>query len=279
MSTSLPNLRIPTLALCLLALACDSGSKGKEDATKDAAKTEAKDDAKAKAKAEPAPPPKPKPPKLGKRPPDSMSPEEIKQFAVDAGDPTGGEFGLEQAFEGAPELADASKGKLTATITTSMGAFDCELLEKEAPITVANFVGLARGVRPFYDHKKGEWVKEKFYDGVIWHRVMEDFMVQTGDRSTAGGTNNAGFVIVDELEGKHSKAGTLSMANQQKPNTGSTQFFVTVKPTSPLDGKHAVFGYCDPKVAIEISKVKVNKDRNHRPYERVLLESITISRK
>ena len=144
---------------------------------------------------------------------------------------------------------------------------------------MANFVGLARGVRPFFDHKKGEWVSEKFYDGVIFHRVMAGFMVQTGDRSTAGGTNNPGFVVVDELEGKHTKAGTLSMANQEKKNTGSTQFFVTVKPTPHLDGKHAVFGQCDAKVPIEISKVKVNEDRNNRPYERVVLESVTISRK
>ena len=270
-----PFLRAPALTLCLLALACDSGSKG-EDTKAKADESAPKTDAKP-ADAKPAEPPKPRPKKLGARPPAEMSPEEIKAFAVEAGDPTGGEFTLEQAFEGAPELADTSKGKLTATLATSIGTFDCTLLEEEAPITVANFVGLARGVRPFYDHKEREWVKEKLFDGVIFHRVIEGFMVQTGDRMTAGGTNNPGFVIVDELGAKHSKAGTLSMANQEKANTGSTQFFVTVKPTPHLDGKHAVFGYCDPKVAIEISKVKVNdKDR---PYERVLLESVTISRK
>lgn len=269
-------LRAPVLATCLLALACDSGPKSTEtEPAKDAPKAESK----APEKAEPKEPPKPRPKKLGARAPAGMSPEEIKAFAVDAGDPTKGEFDLAQAFEGDPDLADPSKGTLTATLTTSMGSFDCTLLEEDAPLTVANFVGLARGVRPHYDHTKGEWVTEKLYDGVIFHRVIEGFMIQTGDRSTAGGTNNPGFVIPDELTAKHGKAGALSMANQEKPNTGNTQFFVTVKPTPHLDGKHAVFGRCETKVPVAISKVKVNKDRGDRPYEQVKLESVTIARK
>lgn len=274
MNASNPFLRAPTLALCLVALACDSGAKKDEPAKEAKADDAKKDDAEPKAAAKKA---EPRPPKLGQRPPAEMSPEEIKQFATDAGDPTKGEFTLEQAFEGAPDLADTSKGTLTATLKTSMGSFECTLDEEVAPLTVANFVGLARGVRPSYSSKQGKWVTEKFYDGVIFHRVLEGFMIQTGDRSTAGGTNNPGFVIPDELEGKHAKAGTLSMANQEKKNTGNSQFFVTVKPTPHLDGKHAVFGQCSTEVPIEISKVKVNA--SGRPYERVVLESVTIERK
>lgn len=284
MKTMYRFLRVPTLTLCLLAIACDSGetTKGKADDKKADAKKAGDDKAGGKAadaKKTDAPPAAPKKYKPGQKPPANMDAAELKVFAADVGDPTGGEFDLAKAFAGDAALADKANGTLTATLTTSMGTFDCALLEDEAPISVANFVGLARGVRPTWDHHERKWVEKKIYDGVIFHRVMENFMVQTGDASTAGGTNNPGYVIQDELDGKHGKAGALSMANQEKPNTGSTQFFVTVRPTPHLDGKHSVFGRCDPKVATEISKVKVNKARNSRPYEQVKLESVTISRK
>lgn len=268
----------PLLACCLLLPSCDS--KDKEDKANDK-KADAKqaDDKKADTKEEKTEPLPPRPPKLGKRPPAEMDAEAIKQFAIDSGDPTKGEFGLAQAFEGDADLADKSKGALTATLVTSMGSFECTLFEDDVPNTVANFVGLARGTRPTYNHREGKWETKKFYDGVLFHRVMENFMVQTGDGTTAGGTNNPGYVIEDEFGLKHKKAGTLSMANQEKKNTGNTQFFVTVKATPHLDGKHAVFGQCDPKVAQEMSTVKVNKDRNYRPYEPIKLESVLISRK
>lgn len=277
--------RTPLLAACLLAFACDSGAKKEDAAKKDEKKTEAKEEKAKDEKPKKAKPSNvradgtPKKYRRGQRAPEGMDAQEMKNFAEDVGDPTLGNFTLENAFEGDPNLADKSKGKLTATLDTDKGSFECTLLEDEAPITVANFVGLARGTRPTWSKDKNEWVKVKLYDGVIFHRVMAGFMVQTGDGSTAGHGNNPGYVIPDEFGEKHGKAGALSMANREKPGTGATQFFVTVKPTPHLDGKHSVFGRCDPKVAIEISKVKVNKSRNNRPYEQVKLNSVTISRK
>ena len=117
--------------------------------------------------------------------------------------------------------------KYTATFQTSRGEIVCELFAKDAPKTVNNFVFLA---------------KEKFYDGTIFHRVINDFMVQGGD-PTGTGRGGPGYKFEDETKGnpnKHS-AGTLSMANAG-PNTNGSQFFITHVPTSWLDGKHTVFG-------------------------------------
>ncbi|MCH9685498.1 MAG: peptidylprolyl isomerase [Deltaproteobacteria bacterium] len=161
-----------------------------------------------------------------------------------------------------------------------MGAFDCELYEDKVPLTVANFVGLARGTRPTYDKKTDDWVGKKYYDGVIFHRVIKNFMIQTGDASGTG-RGNPGYVLQDEFDSslKHTGPGIMSMANRSKPNTGSTQFFITANATKHLDGKHAVFGKCEDKVPVEISKVKVDRRAGDRPYEQVKVNSVTISRK
>ena len=91
-------------------------------------------------------------------------------------DPAKGNFTLEEATKGLP-----GSGPLTAKIETTLGTFTCELYDKQAPITVANFVGLARGLRPWKDPKTGKWVKKPFYDGLIFHRVIPGFMIQGGD--------------------------------------------------------------------------------------------------
>ena len=83
-------------------------------------------------------------------------------------------------------------GPLTAKIETTQGTFTCELYEKQTPITVANFVGLARGVRPWKDPKTGQWVKKPYYDGLIFHRVIPGFMIQGGDPLGVG-TGNPGY--------------------------------------------------------------------------------------
>ena len=121
---------------------------------------------------------------------------------------------------------DASK-KYTATITTSRGDIVCELFAAAAPKTVNNFVFLAR---------------EKFYDGTVFHRVINDFMIQGGD-PTGTGRGGPGYRFDDEYKGnpnKH-KVGTLSMANAG-PGTNGSQFFITHIATDWLDGKHTVFG-------------------------------------
>ena len=110
---------------------------------------------------------------------------------ADEPDPAGGKFTLEQATKGVPGPASAP---LVATIETTKGKFTCELYDKQAPITVANFVGLARGVRPWLDTKSGKWVKKPFYDGLIFHRVIPGFMIQGGD-PLGTGTGNPGLQV------------------------------------------------------------------------------------
>jgi peptidyl-prolyl cis-trans isomerase A (cyclophilin A) len=218
------------------------------------------------------------------------------------GDPIDGPFTLEMAFEGAPELADASKGKLYAVFDTSMGSFECELYEAQAPLTVANFVGLARGVRPFKDprnRKATEWKKERYYDGTIFHRVIADFMIQGGD-PTAMGVGTPGYFIPDEFDPKlrHDGPGYLSMANRNpydqrtnKPkydektgltigNTGSAQFFVTVRDTEPLNDRHTIFGKCATEIPIAISKVRTQSQPiPDKPFEDVVIKKIDFVRK
>ena len=212
--------------------------------------------------------------------PKGMPLEQLLAYNKAQGDPVDGEFTLEAAFEGAPELADKEKGKLFATFETTMGNFRCELFEDKVPKTIANFVGLARGTRPFYDKASDSWKTEPFYDGVLFHRVIKNFMIQTGDRLGTG-TGNPGYLIMDEIDPdlKHNKAGILSMANRG-PNTGSSQFFVTVAATPHLDGRHAVFGQCESKVPVKISEVKVKSGpgMDSRPLDDVKIKKITFAR-
>ncbi len=223
---------------------------------------------------------------------------DVFPFNAAQGDPVGGPFTLEMAFEGAPELADASKGKLFATLVTDMGDIRCELFEKQAPLTIANFVGLARGTRPWWDAKTKSWVKEVYYKDLLWHRVIDGFMIQTGDH-TGGGSGGPGYFVPDEFDPtlSHSGPGILSMANRNRVdratqklhrdpktglelgNTGSSQFFVTVAPgkrAAYLDGRHTVFGKCEPKVAIEISKV--DTAAQDRPVKEVRLKEVKLER-
>jgi len=207
-----------------------------------------------------------------------LSAAELVEYAIAQGDPARGTFGLTQAFEGDTALADPKQGKLEAVLHTTMGDITCELFEDGTPGTVANFVGLARGTRPTYDKEKDEWVKIPYYDGVLFHRVIKGFMIQTGDRSGSG-TGSPGYMIADEFDKslKHKRAGTLSMANRG-PNTGSSQFFVTVRDTPHLDGLHTVFGQCDTETAIAISKVATDPRLGNRPYDNVKIERVEIRR-
>jgi peptidyl-prolyl cis-trans isomerase A (cyclophilin A) len=255
------KIAIRLLALIALCSACDDANKPSER------------DAEAK-KAEPAN----RDADEAKSADDDAKAEKAAEVVSTDKDPIEGEFTLAQAFEGDAALADKAGGKLTATLTTTKGEFDCELFEDDAPVTVANFVGLARGTRPWRDDKAGGWVERPYYDSVVFHRVEKDFMAQTGDHTGAGNGGPGYTLAKDELGLKHKWAGTLSMANLG-PGTANSQFFVTVKPTPHLDGKHAVFGKCDPKVAKEITEVKVDPRRNHRPYEPIKLERVTIARK
>src|ERR1700747_861668 len=129
-----------------------------------------------------------------------------------------------------------------AVFETSQGNIVIKLLEKEAPKTVANFVGLAEGTQEFKEARTGQKKKGNYYDGLVFHRVIPDFMIQ-GGCPEGSGRGGPGYTFEDEIVPalKHDKAGVLSMANAG-PGTNGSQFFITHVPTPWLDGKHTVFG-------------------------------------
>ena len=151
-----------------------------------------------------------------------------------------------------------------AIIETRLGVIEIELFEDRATKTTQNFVKLA---------------KEGFYDGVIFHRVIPNFMVQTGD-PTGTGRGGPGYTILDEFGAglSHDKPGVLSMANAG-PDTGGSQFFITTVPTPWLDGKHAIFGQVisGQEVVEKISHVE--KDASDKPLDSVAMEKVTIPKK
>ncbi|MBL30553.1 MAG: peptidylprolyl isomerase [Flavobacteriaceae bacterium] len=142
-------------------------------------------------------------------------------------------------FKCSDDLKDHQSG-LYAKLKTNKGDILINLEYKKTPLTVANFVSLAEGNHPSTDLNE-EFTGKKYYDGIIFHRVINDFMIQAGD-PTGIGSGGPGFNFPDEItELKHSGPGVLSMANRG-PNTNGSQFFITHKETSWLDGKHTVFG-------------------------------------
>jgi peptidyl-prolyl cis-trans isomerase A (cyclophilin A) len=186
-------------------------------------------------------------------------------------DPLHGVFTLEMAIAGLP-----GKGGLTAEIKTDLGKLECELYADKAPITVANFVGLARGLRD-YKNPKGDWVKAPAYDGTTFHRVVKGFMIQGGDPEGTG-RGEPGYVIPDEVweNAYHSQRGLLCMANRG-PNTNSMQFFIMDGSAPHLDSGYTIFGKCGPDSVVEkLASVEVDGDRSVKPTK---IEKITIRRK
>ncbi len=175
-------------------------------------------------------------------------------------DPAGGRFTMAQATANLP-----GTGALHADIETTMGTFDCTLLEREAPINTANFIGLARGLRDFWDPVAGAWTKRPFYDGSIFHRVIPDFMIQGGDQLRSG-TGDTGYELPDENVRPHDAAGLLCMANHG-PNTASAQFFITEVAKPHLDGSYSILGRCTPTDLVNrIARVPRNdQDRPNAP--------------
>jgi peptidyl-prolyl cis-trans isomerase A (cyclophilin A) len=186
-----------------------------------------------------------------------------------------GRFTLADATNGLP-----GSGRLTATIRTSMGDLTCQLDATHTPNTVANFVGLARGVRPWKNPDDGIWVNRPAYDGTTFHRIIKGFMIQGGD-PTGTGTGEPGYTIPDEPwpGATHDRAGLLCMANRG-PDTNGMQFFITDASTPHLDrGKTAytIFGECAPlSVVHAIASVPVGVA--DRPMTPVRITSVTIAR-
>jgi peptidyl-prolyl cis-trans isomerase A (cyclophilin A) len=129
-----------------------------------------------------------------------------------------------------------------AIFETSLGNIVVKLFDKEAPKTVENFIGLADGTKEFTNAMTGKKEKRNYYDGLTFHRVIPQFMIQ-GGCPQGDGRGGPGYSFADEFHPslKHSKAGKLSMANAG-PNTNGSQFFITVAPTPHLDNRHTIFG-------------------------------------
>ncbi|HVV85037.1 MAG TPA: peptidylprolyl isomerase [Kofleriaceae bacterium] len=169
------------------------------------------------------------------------------------------------------------RGALTAAIETNLGTFHCTLYEHETPVTVANFVGLATGQQPWVDADGNVQHDVPFYDGLRFHRVVRDFMVQGGDPRDDG-TGGPGYAFADEIVDSlhHDGPGVLSMANSG-PDTNGSQFFITETATPWLDGKHTIFGRC--KEAALVKKMTALGGANDRPRRPITIVHVTFARK
>jgi peptidyl-prolyl cis-trans isomerase A (cyclophilin A) len=168
---------------------------------------------------------------------------------------------------------------LHAHFTTTEGDFTIQLFEDKVPQTVANFVGLAEGTKEFTDPKGGQKVKRPFYNGLVFHRVIDGFMIQGGD-PLGTGTGGPGYKFADEFHAtlRHTKAGILSMANAG-PNTNGSQFFITLAPTPWLDNKHSVFGEVTGGMDVveKIGGIATSKPGD-RPLKPITVTSVEIRR-
>ncbi len=157
--------------------------------------------------------------------------------------------------------ADAEAKNPNAVIETTKGRIVIELYPKDAPKAVANFIKLAR---------------QGFYDGIIFHRVIPNFMIQTGD-PTGTGRGGPGYAFEDEFSPKlrHVGPGVVSMANAG-PNTNGSQFFITLAATPWLDGKHTIFGRVLEGQSVVDAIAGVPRDAQDRPRENVSMTRVTI---
>jgi peptidyl-prolyl cis-trans isomerase A (cyclophilin A) len=171
--------------------------------------------------------------------------------------------------------------KVTATLHTSQGDIRLNLFPDYAPKTVGSFVGLSEGTREYTTQNAKGGSSGPFYDGSIFHRVIDGFMIQGGD-PTGTGTGGPGYTVPDEFnqELQFNKPYLLAMANINKPNTNGSQFFITVGPTTHLNFKHTIFG----EVADQSSRDVVDRisrtptAERDRPIEDVIIERVTIER-
>jgi peptidyl-prolyl cis-trans isomerase A (cyclophilin A) len=170
------------------------------------------------------------------------------------------------------------KGPLLVSFVTNQGTIRCQLFEKKVPVTVANFVGLARGKHTWKHPDTGKVMRGKpLYNGTQFHRVIPDFMIQGGDPQGTG-RGGPGYRFADETRAdlKHDRAGILSMANAG-PDTNGSQFFITDKATPWLDGRHTVFGQCaDLSVIRAIARVPTGA--GNKPTSPVVLKKVRFRR-
>jgi peptidyl-prolyl cis-trans isomerase A (cyclophilin A) len=168
------------------------------------------------------------------------------------------------------------KSGVYAVFETSLGEVVCELFDKQAPNTVANFIGLTEGTREWADPKTGQRVKKKFYDGLTFHRVIPGFMIQ-GGCPIGNGTGGPGYRFPDEFSSELSfeNAGLLAMANSG-PNTNGSQFFITVAPSPWLTGHHTIFGQVVSGMDVVIKIVSVDRGQNDKPLQPIIIKKLVI---
>lgn len=180
-----------------------------------------------------------------------------------AGDPHGGRFPLADALAGLPE-----GNHLEAVIDTDAGVILCAL-DLDVPLAIANFAGLARGLRPFQSQPGGPWETAPFYDGLTFHRAVPDQFIQTGRR---GEQEDPGFRLQDEMSAGHvfDRGGLLALANTGAPHSSAAQFFITTRPLRHLDGKHTIIGACDDEDVVRELERRILADPNAPPRLRTL---------
>jgi peptidyl-prolyl cis-trans isomerase A (cyclophilin A) len=168
----------------------------------------------------------------------------------------------------------------TVVLDTSMGRMTCKLFDKQAPLTVANFIGLAEGTKVWIDPVTKKKMRNKpFFNGTTFHRVIPQFMIQGGD-PTGTGTGDPGYMFADEFDPdlNFNVPGRMAMANSG-PGTNGSQFFITEVPTEHLNQKHTIFGQCDqPSMAVVSSITGVQRDPDDKPLQPVTLNKVTIVR-
>ena len=169
---------------------------------------------------------------------------------------------------------------LLAHFTTTEGNFTVQLFDQEAPKTVENFVGLAETTKEWTDPRTGKKGSGGYYNGTVFHRVIDSFMIQGGD-PLGQGTGGPGYTFADEFHPtlRHGKAGILSMANSG-PHTNGGQFFITLAATPWLDNKHSVFGeVVDGLDFVNKIGCTPNSKPSDRPLKPITIKAVTIERK
>jgi peptidyl-prolyl cis-trans isomerase A (cyclophilin A) len=168
----------------------------------------------------------------------------------------------------------------TAVLDTSMGRITCQFYQKQSPLAVANFIGLAEGTKDWTDPTTKKLQHNKpLYNGTLFHRVIPDFMIQGGDPK-ANGTGEPGYAFDNESTPglDFDRPGRLAMANSG-PNTNGSQFFITEKGYESLNGHYTLFGQCDdPSVEVVKAIAHVQRDSDDRPITPVVLQKVTIVR-
>ncbi len=176
-----------------------------------------------------------------------------------------------------PSSLVSGEGNLYGILRTNHGSIVVRFFEEEAPVAVANFVGLATGQVPYKNPETGDKETGSFYDGTIFHRVIPDFMIQGGD-PTGTGRSGPGYRFDDERqELEFDRPGLLAMANAG-PNTNGSQFFITERAVPHLTGRHTIFGTVESGMDVVNAIARVERGAMDRPSNPVVLERVEVRR-